>query len=195
LSGQRENARDERHALGKVTAIGEEARERFRRVCNHKSSDDQATRRLHMTEPGRNAFGDVPDDGRLLSGCCNSAGRRRLNQPRWRPSDAIVDVTVASWNASCVATTTSSNFKLGSFGMAKPGASHFVTGAVTHRCYAIRTHLCSCVRASNTVLQTCNVVTVLRAVWRHGRDAGAIFWMCSQWLEWRRSPQLLSCPP
>jgi len=55
---------------GEVAAVGEEGSERFRQVRNHKSSDDQARRRLHVTEPGRNVFGDVfrrwPTPVRLL---------------------------------------------------------------------------------------------------------------------------------
>jgi hypothetical protein len=160
MSGKCQNALNEWHALREVTAVGEQGREWFGRVHNHKSSENQATRGCVM-EPGRNALGDVPNDGRLLSGRCDSAGQRRLNQPRWRSSDAIAGVMLASWNTSSVATTTSSNFKLGSFGMARSGASHFVMGAVTHRCCETGMHLCSCIHA---VLQICNIVIALCAV-------------------------------
>ena len=64
LTGKCEDALDERHAVREITAVCQERCERLRRIPDHKRSDEQVAHRLHLIEPGRNAFGDVPNETR-----------------------------------------------------------------------------------------------------------------------------------
>src|SRR5215470_11463136 len=64
LTWKRENALDKWYVSREVAAVVEQARERFRRIRDHKRGDDQVTCRLHLIESRRNAFGDVPNETR-----------------------------------------------------------------------------------------------------------------------------------
>jgi hypothetical protein len=97
------DALEERHAFGQITAIGEEAGERFRRPDHDKVGDVEHACRLHGIEADGDAGAGVPDQPRRrvkenrkpdgehreigrydISEARHGSVRRRLSQAAWR---------------------------------------------------------------------------------------------------------------
>src|SRR5271166_589134 len=68
LSGKRRDMFHERHATRQVTAVGEEARERLRRLDRDQISDSKSADGMDRVEPDRHAGAGVPDQPRRTIG-------------------------------------------------------------------------------------------------------------------------------